>query len=233
MADKTRILFTGDSITDADRTNLVRGMQEMMAKMGMGRGDPLQREQRINTILGSGYAMLCAAQLGADFPGKYEIINRGIGGNRVVDLDARVKTDCINLEPDVISIMIGINDVWHEVNFKNGVSAAKFERVYDAMLAEIKEALPNVKFILIEPYVLKAGATEEKWEYFETETELRRQITVKLAEKYGAKLLPAQKLFSEAAAKTCATDWSADGVHPTPAGHWMLAKAWLELFLAD
>lgn len=228
MSEKTRILFTGDSITDAFRTETVRAMMEMFSKMGQG-GTPQEMTARTDHVLGTGYPLLVASQLGCEHPGQYEILNRGISGHRVVDLDARVKADCINLAPDVLSILIGINDVWHEAMMRNGVDAVKFERVYDAMLTEIQAALPKVKLVLIEPFVLKGPATEAQWDYFRDETELRRQATVRMAEKHGARLLPAQKLFSEAAASSCAGDWSADGVHPTPAGHWMLAQAWMAL----
>lgn len=229
MDTKRKILFTGDSITDTFRTNLAQGMMEMMHRMGQG-GSPEEMTARTNDILGTGYALMAAARLSYEHPGKYEFLNRGISGHRVVDLDARVKQDCINLSPDIVSIMIGINDVWHEAMMKNGVDAVKFERVYDAMLAEIKAALPQVQFVLIEPFVLKGPATEAQWDYFRDETELRRQTTVRLAQKYGAKLLPAQKLFDDAlAASGCVADWTADGVHPSPAGHWMLSQAWVDL----
>ncbi len=228
MDKKTRILFTGDSITDVMRTDLNRAMIELFSKMGQG-GAPHEMVERTNHILGTGYPLLIASRLGCEHPGKYEILNRGISGHRIVDLDARVKADCINLCPDVLSILIGINDVWHEAMMKNGVDAVKFERVYDAMLAEIKTALPEIRFVIIEPFVLKGPATEPQWDFFRDETELRRQAAVRQAAKYQARLLPAQKLFNEAAASSCAADWSADGVHPTAAGHWMLAQAWVEL----
>lgn len=229
MEKATKILFTGDSITDAMRTELVRGMGEMMAKMGTA-VPPHLLADRTNHILGTGYPMLVASQLGFEHPGRYTVLNRGISGHRIVDLDARIKVDCINLEPDVLSILIGINDVWHELMFNNGVGAAKFERVYDTMLEETLKALPKLKLILIEPFVLRGSATEEKWEQFQLETELRRTATQRLAAKYGAALLPAGSLFDEAAARTAAGDWCADGVHPTAAGNWLLAQAWLKLF---
>ena len=231
---KTRILFTGDSITDDNRVLMVRAWSDMFKGMpapaGGGAGGPGRSNAMTDSILGTGYPMLIASQLYFEHPGEYEVLNRGISGHRVVDLDARVKTDCINLNPDVLSIMIGINDVWHEAASKNGVSPEKYARVYDSMLDEIKTALPELKLILIEPYVLKGRATEAAWDHFSKETELNRQTTVKLAEKYKAALLPAQKLFTDAAAKTCVTDWTRDGVHPTPAGHWMLAQEWLKLY---
>ncbi len=225
----TRILFTGDSITDASRTDQVKAMEEMFTRMGE-RLKMDERAERTNTALGTGYPLLVAAQLGAEEPGKYEILNRGIAGNRIVDLDARVKVDLINLKPDVLSILVGVNDIAHEPTLHNGVDEVKFERVYDYMLAEILKALPNLKLIMVEPYVLKGKGTEEFWDIFNEGTALRREAVRRLAKKYGAPLLPAQKLFSDAAAATSVTDWTMDGVHPTPAGHWMLAQEWLKIF---
>ena len=93
------------------------------------------------------------AELGLDNPGEYEFINRGISGNRIVDVYARIKADIINLEPDVMSILIGINDVWHEVGHKNGVSAEKFFKIYSMLIEEIQEALPEIKIMILEPFV--------------------------------------------------------------------------------
>ena len=218
----TKILFTGDSIADAFRTAICQDVERWVP--------PEQREEQLNAVLGTGYPQMAAAQLCAEFPGEYQVLNRGISGNRVVDLDARVKCDCINLAPDVLSIMIGINDVWHEVGGHNGVDAEKFERVYDAMLDEITAALPEVKLILMEPYVLKGPATQDNWDYFRTETDLRREAVRRLSQKHGAVCIDTQALFDEGEARSCAAHWTADGVHPTPAGHWLLAEAWLEAF---
>jgi len=110
-----------------------------------------------------------------------------------------------------------------------GLLQAKALKEAVVLVHYFKAALPEVQLVLVEPFVLKGQATEPQWDYFRDETELRRQTTVRLAEKYGAKLLPTQKLFSDAADASCAANWSADGVHPTPGGHWMLAQAWLEL----
>lgn len=224
----TTILFTGDSITDAARTVLCQDMENML------RGDPNftpeKRDDLLNGALGTGYPLLVASQLYAESPGRYRVLNRGISGNRVVDLDARVKCDCINLAPDVVSIMIGINDVWHEFGGRNGVDAPKFRRVYDSMLTEISAALPGVRLILLEPYVLKGPATQENWEYFRAETDLRREAVKSLSQKHRAVCIDTQALFDEAEASSCAADWTADGVHPTPAGHWLLAQAWLKAF---
>ena len=232
--EKLRILFTGDSITDVNRTDMVRMTEEWMSRDP--NATPQQREEAVNRALGCGYPLLVASQLGAQEPGRYEFLNRGISGNRVVDLDARIKRDCINLRPDVISILIGVNDVWHELGEHNGVDAPKFRRVYEGMLQEITHALPGVKLILLEPYVLQGPATLENWDTFRQEVDLRREVVRDLAKSYWEKqdlyipCIDTQKLFDEAAARSCPGVWSADGVHPTPAGHWLLAQEWLRCF---
>lgn len=230
--EKTRILFTGDSITDVYRTDVVKAMDGWLDPAL----SPQDRQVSINSVLGMGYPLLVAAQLSSEKPGRYEFLNRGISGNRVVDLDARVKADCINLRPDVISIMIGVNDVWHELGDHNGVDAPKFHRVYQGMLQEITQALPKVKLILLEPYVLQGSATLEDWDIFRREVDLRREIIRELAEHYWKEkglyipCIDTQKLFDEATARSCPADWTSDGVHPTPAGHWLLAQKWLCCF---
>ena len=105
-----KILFQGDSITDAGRS----------------RDD--------DNYMGVGYPTLVAGTLGADRPAEFEYINRGISGNRVVDLYARIKADIINLQPDYMSILIGINDDWHELEYKNGVSTQKYETIYNMLI---------------------------------------------------------------------------------------------------
>lgn len=236
MSDKKlRILFTGDSITDVERTTLVRSTQEWLSK------DPTVTRERmndaVNGILGTGYPLLVASQLGGEEPGHFEFLNRGISGNRVVDLDARVKVDCINLKPDVISILIGVNDVWHQLGEDhNGVDAPKFRRVYGEMLKEIYQALPGVKFILLEPYVIPGPSTQGQWEVFRQEVDKRREIVRELAKSFWEEqdlhipVIDTQKLFDEASAKSCPAHWSADGVHPTPAGHWLIAQEWIRCF---
>ena len=133
---------------------------------------------------GVGYVNNVSATLKYEDPEAYQIINRGIGGNRVVDLYARIKADVWNHTPDLISILIGINDVWHEIHGKNGVELDRFERVYRMMIEDTKKVLPNVKFIICEPFVLKGEATEEWFEQF---SEIRKYAAVikNLAKEYG------------------------------------------------
>lgn len=143
-------LLQGDSITDAGRS----------------------REN--DAARGHGYPTLVAAELMYDYPGQFNIVNRGISGNRVVDLYARIKKDFLNLKPDYLSILIGVNDVWHDYSDEpNGVSDERFRKVYDMLIEEIKAELPEIKIYILEPFVLCGTATEAHWEEFEREVHLR------------------------------------------------------------
>lgn len=201
-----KILLQGDSITDVSRV----------------RGD--------DDNAGWGYALLLKAGLGLQQPGEYQLINRGISGNRIVDLYARIKADIINVQPDVMSILIGINDVWHEVSRRNGVDADKFYKIYDMLIEEVKEALPNIKIMILEPFVLKGSATEEHWDYFSAEVPKRAQMAKKIAEKHQLTFVPLQAGFDALTEKMEASYWLQDGVHPTPMGHAYIRDRWLEAF---
>ena len=200
------ILFQGDSITDCGRS----------------------RENDI--VLGEGYAELITAALGYEAPGEYNFLNRGIGGNRIVDLYARIKCDFINLKPDVLSILIGVNDVWHEAEWNNGVDNDKFFKIYCMLIEELQEALPDTKIMIMEPFVLKGPATENAWDIFSTEVPRRAQKAKEVADKYGLTFIPLQEKFDKAAEKCGPTYWLRDGVHPTLMGHELIKKAWLEAF---
>jgi len=168
--------------------------------------------------------------LNVEYPGEYQVINRAISGNRIVDLYARIKADLINLKPDVLSIHIGINDVWHEVEMNNGVDAEKFEKIYGMLLCEVKEALPDIKIILLGAYVTKGRATEGTWEYFEAETKKRAESAKRLSEKYGCVFVDLQSEFDKAIERYPEPYWTLEGVHPTEAGHEIIKRAWLRAF---
>lgn len=208
-----RILFQGDSITDCSRN------RDNIASMG------------------TGYAFLVKSQLGCEHPGEYEFINKGISGNRIVDVYARIKQDIINLKPDYMSLLMGVNDVWHELNgWGNGVSAEKFEQIYDMLIAEILQALPELKIMILAPFVLEASATtaaeEEpgRWDYFRTEVPLRAAAAKRVAQKYGLPFVTLQDKFDEACKQAPASYWLGDGVHPTPMGHWVIKNEWIKAF---
>jgi len=207
------ILFQGDSITDCGRN----------------------REDITST--GVGYAHMVKGQLGCEHPGEYEFINKGISGNRIVDVYARIKSDIINLKPDYMSLLIGVNDVWHELGGRqNGVSAEKFEKIYDMLIAEILGELPDIKIMILEPFVLEGeatGATEaepERWDYFRSEVPLRAGAAKRIAEKYNFPFVTLQDKLDEACKQAPASYWLRDGVHPTPMGHWMIKNEWVNVF---
>ena len=212
----TRILFQGDSITDAGRA---RGNDQALGALGYG------------------YPLYVRARLNTDHPGAYDVINRGVSGDRIVDVYARIRRDIINLKPDVLSVLIGINDVWHSLSDDpNGVEAPKFERVYDMLLCEVREALPDCRFIILEPFVLEAAATvpdescPDRWHIFDREVPLRAQAARRVAEKHGATFVPLQRVFDEACKKAEPSWWLQDGVHPTAAGHELITREWLKAF---
>ena len=206
-----KILFYGDSITDMGRSRDTDG----------------------NAFgYGVGYVNGVVSTLKFENPEKYEFINRGISGNRVVDLYARIKADVWNHEPDVVSILIGVNDVWHEIFGGNGVEIDRFERVYRMLIEDTKKRLPNVKFILCEPFVLLGSATEEKYQEF-CEVKKYAAVVKKLAEEYGAAFVALQAKFDEAAEKHGPVHYLYDGVHPDLAGGKLIAEEWLKAFRAE
>ena len=204
-----RILFQGDSITDAGR------------------------DYNNDGALGRGYALLVEAALGYSEPGEHTFINKGISGNRIVDVYARMKRDILNYKPDVMSILIGVNDVWHELSDSpNGVDAEKFFKVYSMLIEEVKEALPDIKIMIMEPFVLEACSTEANWEYFNVETKKRAEMAKKIAEKYNLAFIPLQDGFDALAKKAPNNYWLGDGVHPTAKGHEFIKGEWLKAYFA-
>ena len=203
-----RILFYGDSITDADRTR-----------------EPVGPDTR----LGSGFVAYAASKLyERDFE-KYEVYNRGVSGNRIVDLYARVKKDCWNIQPDVLNILVGVNDIWHELQYENGVEVERFEKIYNMLLEDTKKALPNTKIIICEPFVLNGTATEENIDKF-LEVKEYAKVARRLAEKFGAYYVPLQNKFDEMGERYGNSKMLADGVHPTLRGAVVLANEWLKVF---
>ena len=203
-------LLQGDSITDAGRS----------------------REN--DAARGYGYPTLVAARLTYDYPGQFNVINRGISGNRVVDLYARIKKDFLNLKPDYLSILIGVNDVWHDYGDQpNGVSDERYRKVYDLLIEELKAELPELKIYILEPFVLRASATDANWENFNREVRLRAKSAKWIAEKHNLPFVSLQDKFDAACEKCEPSYWLSDGVHPTAAGHELIARALLETMKKD
>ena len=204
---KKTILFQGDSITDCGRSRETENLAP-----GAG--------------LGVGYPLFVAGRLLCDRPDvEWCIHNRGISGNRVVDLYARWKIDALNLRPDILSILIGINDTWHEYNNHNGVEVPRYAKVYRELLTWTKEVLPDVKLVLMSPFYFPFGAVGPEWP---SEVQARAAIVEELARDFNAILLPCQKILDDALSRAPQEHWLRDGVHPLAAGHQLLADAWLK-----
>jgi lysophospholipase L1-like esterase len=204
------LLFQGDSITDAQRNRSIAIPNHSHA-------------------LGNGYVNHIAGALLRDHPtAQLQIYNRGISGNRVTDLHARWKDDTIRLRPTILSILIGVNDTWHHFASNNGVNVGRYEQIYRMLLDDTRRQLPNTRLILCEPFVLPCGVVQPTWM---AEMGARRQIVKTLAGEFGAKLVPFQEAFDQVAHTPSPEYWLADGVHPTPAGHRLMAETWLQTVL--
>ncbi|MEJ2705907.1 MAG: SGNH/GDSL hydrolase family protein [Sedimentisphaerales bacterium] len=202
------ILLQGDSITDAGRDK--------------------SKEGNVNdaAALGRGYAYLIAAHLLADQAGdNLKIYNRGISGNKVYQLADRWDKDCLQLRPDVLSILIGVNDIWHTLNGRYNGTVEKYEKDYRALLARTRRELPDLKLVICEPFVLRCGAVNDKWF---PEFDQYRRVARKMAVEFNALFVPFQSMFDKASKLAPAPHWLADGVHPTMAGAWLMAQTWVE-----
>ncbi|MEP4077464.1 SGNH/GDSL hydrolase family protein [Haloferula sp.] len=204
----TVILFQGDSITDAGRDRKAKGFNNSKA-------------------FGRGYPFLIASSLLQNHPERgLKTYNRGVSGNKVPDLDARWQSDCIDLKPDVLSILIGVNDIWHKLNGKYDGTVEVYEEGFTALLERTKKELPRTRVVICEPFVLRCGAVKGHW--FPEMTE-RTAAAKRVAEAAGATWVPFQEAFTAAVKRGVAPAyWAGDGVHPTMAGHMLMAKAWSE-----
>ncbi len=176
--------------------------------------------------LGFGYAAFTAAQLQLlSASPELKIYNRGISGNRVRDLLGRVQADLLDLKPTVISILIGINDTWRRYDAaKSTTTAAEFERDYRAILEKIRGEL-DAQVILLEPFLLHVPADRSAWR---EDLDPKIDVVRKLAVEFETELLPLDGIFAEAATTAPAAYWANDGVHPSAAGHALIADAWLD-----
>ena len=197
----SRWIFIGDSITAAGRFHCPEGM-------------------------GSGYVRFIRDWLLASYPAAApEILNRGISGNKVTDLAARWKTDVLDLQPALVSIKIGINDVWHGLRpDRQGTSLEAFREIYQSLLSDLRQACPNVVIVLCEPTVIWPPAPEEGNATLQPYV----QAVHELAEKSSARaVVPLHGVFNQARDKRPEIPWTSDGVHPGSAGHTLIARSWL------
>lgn len=203
----SRLLFQGDSITD----------------MKWGRN-----EQDRNHYLGHSYVYLIAARLGADMPeSPLDIYNRGVSGHKVGDLRARWQTDAIDMRPDLLSILVGVNDVGRNLD---GVDIQAWESDYRYLLDASRQANPDLRIVLLDPFVVPSGRLASMKAYQQWRDQIERLIPVveKLAKTYDAVNIKTQQVFDAAAQEVSPEHWVWDGVHPLPQGHEIIARHWLQ-----
>lgn len=195
------VLFQGDSITDAGRS----------------RTD--------DADLGRGYAAMASAWFSAFYPEKHvRFLNRGISGNRAKDLRGRWKTDCLDLTPTWVSILIGINDTWRHFDSNDPTTTENYERDFRKICAQVSSIL-HARLIIMEPFLLPTPVDRVAWR---VDLDPKIAVARKLAREYGAIFVPLDGVFASAATKESMEFWLADGVHPTAAGHALIAQAWLK-----
>lgn len=223
----TKILFQGDSITDMNCRQLL-GLPPFppVADPPMPGYGAIIRE---NT-LGVGYPSIVAGELSLRSPGKYEFVNRAMSGAKIVDAYANIKTDVINIAPDVISMLFGVNGVAQEITMQNGIDAEKFEKIYRMYIDEIQEALPHIRMILIEPYVLNGYLTRDHFDEFQCEVSRRAAAVKRISEDRKIPMISLQAEMSSFADEYGSQLVTMDGIHPTSAGSLLIARRWIDEF---
>lgn len=191
-----KILFQGDSITDCGRS----------------RDD-------IND-LGPGYPKYVAEYLQASYPQyNFEFINKGIGGHQTKDLLARWQEDAVELQPDIITILVGINDTWHHCEHKDWIDNKVYEANYRSILEDIKNKT-KAKIVMLEQFVCEFP----DFEVFHYDMEEKIRITRKLAREYADRFIPLDGIFAAASVTTDMAELTQEGVHPTDKGHQLIAS---------
>jgi lysophospholipase L1-like esterase len=154
--------------------------------------------------------------------------NRGISGNKITDLAERWQEDAIDLKPDILSILIGVNDVLYYLYGEESFSAENFEKEYDTLVMQTRKELPDTLLILCEPFILPVNSVKDNWKQWHAEIQKRQEIVNNLANKYEAVFISLQEPFNNACNKAPADYWIWDGIHPMPAGHELIARQWIK-----
>jgi lysophospholipase L1-like esterase len=203
------ILFQGDSITDCGR----------------------KREATVcNTfdMLGPGYPLLAATQILKSHADRQpKIYNRGVSGNKVYQLNERWELDALAFMPDVLSILIGVNDFWHTLSGGYKGTVEIYDKDLRNLLTYTKEKLPGVQLVLCEPFAVKGGSAIDEPRWYPS-FDAYRQSLKKIAEDFNAVFVPFQSAFDAAVKLAPARYWSNDGVHPDLPGRQLMADVWLE-----
>jgi len=194
---KEKLLFQGDSITDCNRKSKNHG-------------------------LGDGYVYQISKELT-----NHEIINRGISGNRISNLKKRWVRDAININPDILTILIGINDVWHMHVFRKRFSIVKFEETYRELIELMLKKNPKLKIILMTPFNLEIGVYRKSWN---KEFDLIMNVCHKLALDYRLHLINLHETIQIESYTINPKELLYDGVHPTPLGHKIIKEEWIKVY---
>lgn len=202
-----KVLFIGDSITDG--------------KWGY-ECDGSRNTDDLNHIFGHGYMYLCASQYMSEYPNRYTFYNRGVSGNTISDLENRWIHDVLDINPDVISILVGINDVLNN-NFK--VDTLVFEKTYRSLILSCRQKNPAIQILIGEPFCeqgfrIDAEGTARRM------CETLSRIVQRIAKDLNVVFIPYQKMFDDLCKDGEVSYWIWDGVHPTPAGHYKMAQLW-------
>ncbi len=207
LAKDDVILFQGDSITDAGRKHD-------------------EANPNSSSALGGGYAFMAGSELLYKHADKnLKVYNKGISGNKVYQLAERWEADCLALKPNVLSVMIGVNDFWHTLTNNYTGTVDVYRKDLDALLGATKKALPGIKLVIGEPFAVKGiKAVDDKW--YPTFDAYRRAAK-ELAAAHGAAFIPYQTVFDKAGQAAPGVYWTYDGVHPSLAGSQLMAHAWL------
>lgn len=206
-----KILFFGDSLTDGNRDR--------------------RPEADLNGNMGQSYPCLVSARLGRDYPEKQlTFCNRGIGGNRLSQLYARLEPDVVMERPDVVSIMAGINDCGFYSSWGLEVDVNRFQSLYHRLINEIRGFLPEVKFLLCEPMFYPAGWRKNNQEHIAEMLPPVRRAVQEVAREQGIPFVALQDKFTALCEKGNPEYWLWDGIHPTLAGHQLIADEWIKTF---
>lgn len=196
-----KLLFQGDSITDAGR----------------------DRTDHHN--LGYGYPVYAAEELKKRYPDKeFEFVNLGVSGDQTKDLVARLESDFIEQQPDIVSILIGVNDTWHHAAMKDWIPGDVFEARYRTVLEALKQRT-HARIMMIEPFIVPVN--EEKASFYE-DLFPKIQIIRALAREYADVYLPLDGLLAALAVNHPLSDFSDDGVHPNASGSKIIGQLYAD-----
>lgn len=208
LSRNDHVLFFGDSITDCGRCETVNNPEQM----------------------GTGYAAMCAASLLAKYPEmNLRFTNRGIGGDRVYDLQRRLQADVLAEKPTLVSILVGINDTWQRYGENLQSPLENFEAAYRDILTQIRDEL-GARLVICEPFCLPVAPVTEQWR---EDIDPKIASIRRLADEFDAAYIACDEIFAKAATRQSMEYWLFDGVHPSSAGHMLIAEAWLEATTRD